>query len=81
MVAHANSAARSDFYTMIGGLAVQEEIRGAELSAVLLEELCKNILSEGRKPCCFSDRGESHNIFTKLGFGKVGIWGTLTKSR
>lgn len=79
MIAHVNSAARSPYYTMIGGVAVKEDLRGNHLSGVLLKEICQEILRENRKPCCFSDRDEEHNLFTALGFIKAGAWGTLTR--
>ncbi len=79
IIAHVNSAAKSPYYVMIGGVAVCEEERGQHLSAILIEKLCREILEEGRKPCCFSDRGEEHNIFVQMGFEKAGFWGTLTK--
>lgn len=79
LIAHVNSAAKSPYTVMIGGTAVREEERGKNTAAYLVSMLCREILESGKKPCCFCDREEEHNLFVHLGFRKAGLWGTLTR--
>lgn len=79
IIAHVNSAAKSNKTMMIGGVAVDPEYRGQKLASALVSRICRRILKEGKQPCLFSDRNEEHNLYTRLGFGKIGIWGTLLK--
>lgn len=81
VIAHANSAAKSQFTVMLGGAAVKAEERGNNLEARLISRLCREILAEGKKPCLFCDREEEHNLFVSIGFQKAGIWGTLTPKK
>lgn len=78
LIAHVNSAAKSPYTVMLGGAAVSRTERGRGLESVLVSVLCREILAEGKKPCCFSDRGEDHNLFVHIGFQCAGKWGTLT---
>lgn len=78
LIAHVNSAAKSPFTVMLGGAAVKKTERGRGLEAFLVSALCREILKEGKKPCCFCDRGEEHNLFVRIGFKCAGKWGTLT---
>lgn len=79
VIAQANSAARSEKTVMIGGVATIPDRRGEKIASALVSRLCRLILAEGKTPCCFSEREEEHNLYTRLGFRKIGMWATLQK--
>lgn len=79
IIAHANSAAGSEYSVMIGGVATAEPERGKGLAGQLVGCLCREILEQGKQPCLLSARGETDNLYIRLGFEKAGVWGTLTK--
>ncbi len=79
IIAHANSAAESELTTMIGGVATAAEYRGQGLAGQIVSRLCRDILAKGKQPCLFSLRGEKDNLYGKIGFRKVGEWGTLAR--
>jgi len=81
VIAHANSAARSDFTTMIGGVATEEIRRGEGIAGSIVSLLCRDILADGRKPSLFCDREEEQNLFYRIGFRKAGKWGTMIKGK
>lgn len=79
VIAQANSAARSESTVMIGGVATAPDWRGQRIASALVSRICRSILKEGKTPCLFSEREEEHNLYTRLGFQKVGMWATLQK--
>lgn len=79
LIAHANSAAQCEATTMIGGVATAPEERGKGLGGQVVSRLCREILAKGKTPCLFSAQGAEHNLYNRLGFQKIGEWGTLTK--
>lgn len=81
IIAHVNSAARSRQHVMIGGVGVAADFRGKHLAGYLVSRLCREILSQGRKPCLFSSRGQEHNLYVRLGFRPAGSWATLERNK
>lgn len=81
IIAHANSAAGSRQNVMIGGVGVAADFRGKHLAGYLVSRLCREILSQGRKPCLFSSRGQEHNLYVRLGFRPAGSWATLERNK
>lgn len=79
VIAHVNSAAKSPYHVMIGGVGTRKSERGKGLASGLVRQICQEILAEGKEPCCFCDRGTEHNLFIQLGFQKIGMWGVLTR--
>lgn len=79
IIAHANSAAESELTTMIGGVSTAAEYRGQGLAGQIVSRLCRDILAEKKQPCLFSIRGEKDNLYSRIGFRKIGEWGTLTR--
>lgn len=79
IIAQANSAAASEFATMIGGVATGYECRGQKLASKIVSRLCRDILAEGKKPCLFAIENEEHNMYVKIGFVKAGRWGTMAR--
>lgn len=79
IIAHANSAAQCEATTMIGGVSTAPEARGQGLGGQVVSKLCRDILAKGKTPCLFSIQGEEHNLYHRIGFQKIGEWGTLTK--
>lgn len=79
IIAHANSAAQCEATTMIGGVSTAPKERGQGLGGQVVSRLCRDILAKGKTPCLFSIRGEEHNLYHRIGFQKIGEWGTLTK--
>ena len=79
IISHANSAAKSEFTTMIGGIATAEDFRGKNLAKEIVSLISKRIILQGRVPCTFCDREKSESFLTDIGFKEVGKWGTLEK--
>lgn len=79
IIAHANSAAESELTTMIGGVSTAAEYRGQGMAGQIVSRLCRDILAKGKLPCLFSLRGEKDNLYNRIGFRKVGEWGTLAR--
>lgn len=79
IIAHANSAAESEFTTMIGGVSTREDCRGRGLASQIVSKLCRDITAKGKQPTLFSIRGEEDNLYSRIGFRKIGEWGTLTR--
>lgn len=75
IIAHANSAARTDWTNMLGGIAVEPQYRGKGLATSVTACLCREILSTNREPCVFSEVPEDHSLFVRLGFEEIGKWG------
>ncbi len=80
IIAHANSAAQCEATTMIGGVSTAPDERGKGLGGQVVSRLCRDILAKGKTPCLFSVQGEEHNLYHRIGFQKIGEWGTLTKA-
>lgn len=81
IIAHANSAAESEFTTMIGGVSTREDCRGRGLASQIVSKLCRDITAKGKQPILFSIRDEEDNLYNRIGFRKIGEWGTLTRRR
>lgn len=79
IVAHANSTAECEWTTMIGGVATARAYRGKGLAGQLVSRLSREILAKGKIPTLFSSRGEEDNLYGRIGFRKIGEWGTLAR--
>lgn len=79
IIAHANSTAESELTVMIGGVSTAAEYRGRGLAGQIVSKLCRDILEKGKQPCLFSIRGEKDNLYGRIGFRKIGEWGTLIR--
>lgn len=80
IIAHANSAAESEFTTMIGGVSTADAYRGKGLAGQIVSKLCRDIQERGKQPTLFSIQGEENNLYSRIGFRKIGEWGTLTRT-
>ena len=78
IVSHGNSAAQSSATVMIGGIATAAEYRGRHLAGQIVSRLCRDIMEKGKTPCLISLRGDEDNLYTRLGFRKIGDWAMLT---
>lgn len=79
IVSHANSAAKSEFTAMIGGIATHKDYRGKNLAKEIVSFISKKIILQGLVPCTFSDRNASQSFLSEIGFKEIGKWGTLEK--
>lgn len=79
IIAQANSAAASEYATMIGGVATDYGYRGHKLASRIVSRLCRDILAQGKRPCLFAIENEEHNMYVKIGFVKAGRWGTMAR--
>lgn len=77
IIAHGNSAATSEFATMIGGVATAPTFRNKQLATKVVSFLSKEIIAGNRQPCLFSERKESESFMKNIGFVELGKWGTL----
>lgn len=79
LIAHGNSTAIGPYSAMIGGISVKPEYRNRGLGGLTVSKVAGELLKLGRIPCLFSEREEEHNLFTRLGFEKAGMWATLER--
>lgn len=77
IVAHVNSAASTQYSTMIGGLYTTKEFRGQGMARFLLGCLCEEIKEEKKVPCMISAQGTEHNLFYRMGLEVVEEFTTL----
>lgn len=79
LIAHGNSTAIGAYSAMIGGVSVKPEYRGKGIGGRLVSEIAAELLKMGLIPCLFSEKEEEKNLFTRLGFEKIGMWATLER--
>ena len=79
IVSHANSAAGSEYTTMIGGVSTDAEFRGKKMASRIVSRLCRDIMAEGKRPCLFAADREKHNFYTRIGFERAGQWGIMVR--
>lgn len=79
IIAHGNSTAIGPYSAMIGGVSVKPEHRKKGIGGRLVSEIAAELLKMGLVPCLFSDCSGENNLFTRLGFEKIGMWATLER--
>lgn len=77
LVAQINSAAKTPYSVMLGGLFTQMKHRGRGMASYLVTVLCQEMLRDERIPCLISTASKECNLFYKLGFEKVDEFTTL----
>lgn len=77
IIAHVNSAAKTEVTNMVGGLGVKKELRGNRFAKQVLSNLCHYILEQNRTPCLFSDYNFEESLYKELGFEDIGKWGVI----
>jgi len=79
IIGHANSTAENPSTVMIGGVGTKAQARGRGIASAIVYELAHGILEQGKTPCLFGKKKETHNLFTGLGFRRFGAWATLER--
>lgn len=74
IVAHVNTAAKTERYTMIGGLAVDPNFRGRGLATQILSDVSRLTLAAGATPCLFSTHTGEDSLFSNIGMHRIGQW-------
>ncbi len=77
LVAQINSAAKTPYSVMLGGLFTQMKHRGEGMASYLVAVLCQEMLRSNRIPCIITMAPKADNLFYKLGFEKVDDFTTL----
>ncbi|MEG0050981.1 MAG: GNAT family N-acetyltransferase [Terrisporobacter sp.] len=77
LVAHGNSAASTNYSSMIGGLCVEGLHRKQGLFKKVVSRIGREILKQNKIPCIFVDDNQQYSIFPQLGFEVYGKWGVL----
>ena len=75
IIAHGNSAASADKTCMMGGISVEEGLRGQGYGKKILLSLCSEILDSGKIPCIFASEKADYSCFRETGFKVYGRWG------
>ncbi|MGD1823625.1 MAG: GNAT family N-acetyltransferase [Pleomorphochaeta sp.] len=78
IISHANSAAKTLYSCMIGGISTKKEFRGKNYAKKIVSQISKDLLEENITPCLFSERDINHSFFKDIGFELYGFWGTIS---
>jgi uncharacterized protein len=70
----ASSTAENSLSAMIVGVCSHPDKRNQGLASFCMEELCHDLLSEGKTPCLFYDNPKAGSIYKRLGFKDIGLW-------
>lgn len=74
MVSIAQTSAENSQSAMIVGVATRKGYRGKGFMHRCLNQLCKEVMSEGKTLCLFYDNPQAGKIYHKLGFETIGKW-------
>lgn len=77
IIAHANSAASTQWSCMIGGVGTDPLWRHRGIGHEIVSVLAGRALERGQIPVIFSEKAEEENLFYDLGFRRIGQWGVL----
>ncbi len=77
VVSTVRTACETSVSAMIGGVATDISYRGKGYARQLVYVLCKQLLSEGKKPCLFFDNPTAGRIYHELGFEDIGFFTML----
>lgn len=77
IVAHGNSAAKTKYSSMIGGVSTKKDYRRNNYAKNIVSQISIDLLNENITPCLFSDRDYNKAFFKDIGFEFYGHWGTI----
>ena len=78
MVSIAQTSAENSKSAMIVGVATRKGYRGKGFMHRCLNQLCKEVMSEGKTLCLFYNNPQAGRIYHKLGFETIDKWGMIT---
>ena len=79
IIAHGNSAAKTEKSCMLGGICVDPAYRGNGYAQKVLSVLSEYIHREGKMPCIFAPADSEYSIFEKTGFEIYGTWAVVNR--
>lgn len=79
IVCHAATYAEVDNLAVISGVITHPLYRGKGLALSVVNKLCEDLLSEGKKPHLFYYTKNSERLYQKIGFHSPSGWGKLFK--
>ncbi len=78
-VSMAKTTAENKNNAMIIGVGTHPSYRKRSYATKCLIKICNELLEEGKIPCLFCDNEEAIEIYSKLGFEKIGNWSIYRK--
>ncbi len=78
MVSTASTTAENSLSAMIVGVATDAHYKRKGYATRCLNQLCLDILAEGKELCLFYDNPEAGKIYKRLGFEDIGFWSMNT---
>lgn len=74
VVSMAKSTSENKDNAMIIGVGTHPDYRNKQYATSCLVKICNELLEENKIPCLFCDNERACNIYSKLGFEKIGYW-------
>jgi len=74
VISLASTTAENTYSGMVVGVCSHPSHRKEGLASLVMTELCKELLSEGKSLCLFYDNLAAGRIYKRLGFEDIGMW-------
>ncbi|MGM7720013.1 GNAT family N-acetyltransferase [Metabacillus sp. Hm71] len=74
VISIASTTAENQYSAMIVGVCSHPAERQKGLASVVMQELCKELLAEGKTLCLFYNNPNAGRIYKRLGFNDIGLW-------
>lgn len=81
IVSAALTNAETDSLAMIGGVYTDPAWRGRGLSQAVCSALCEELIGTGRKPILYWHNAAAGQVYSKLGFRRIGTWRSVRLTR
>lgn len=78
-VSMAKTTSENKNNAMIIGVGTHPKYRKRNYATKCLVKICNELLEEKKTPCLFCDNEEASEIYSKLGFEKIGYWSIYKK--
>ena len=74
LISVAMTAAENSMSAMIVGVATHPDAKRQGYATLCMQELCRELLDEGKYLCLFYDNPDAGAIYKRLGFEDIGMW-------
>ncbi len=80
IVSAASTAAENSMAAMVIGVCTLHDYKNLGFASRCLNQLCHDILKEGKTLCLFYDNPDAGRIYKRLGFYDIEKWAMNTRS-
>ncbi len=77
VIAHAGTYAESDDTCVIGGVIVHPQYRGRHIASNIVQQLCFDLMLEGKTVYLMVHTDEAMHIYKKIGFEEYSPWASF----